>query len=78
VLWEYDAPTAYLLRLAANRRLWANRTPLPADAADALDPATVAELEERANAMNDEDTVALALGALDRYLAAIDPRETDA
>jgi hypothetical protein len=40
---------------------------------DALDPATVAELEERANAMDAEETVALALDALDRYLAAIDP-----
>jgi hypothetical protein len=73
LLWEYDARTAYLLRLAA-RRMWAIGTPLPADAVDALDPATVAELEERANAMNPDETVALALDALERYLAAIDPR----
>jgi predicted ATPase/class 3 adenylate cyclase len=73
LLWEYDAPTAYLLRLA-NRRMWATGTPLPAHAVDALDPATVAELEERADAMDADETVALALDALERYLAAIDPR----
>ena len=72
LLWDYDAPTACLLRLA-DRRMWATGTPLPADVVDALDPATVAELEERANAMNADETVALALDALDRYLAAIDP-----
>ena len=72
LLWEYDAPTAYLLRLA-NRRMWATGTPLPAHAVDALDPATVAELEERANAMDADETVAFALDALERYLAAIDP-----
>jgi predicted ATPase len=70
LLWKYDAPTAYLLRLATGR-MWATGTPLPADALDAFDPATVAELEERANAMNADETVALALDALDRYLAAI-------
>jgi predicted ATPase len=69
---EYDAPTAYLLRLAI-RRMWSTDTPLPANAADALDPATVAELEERANAMNADQIVALALDTLERYLAAIDP-----
>jgi predicted ATPase len=72
LLWDYDAPTAYLLRLA-NQRKWATGTPLPADAVDALDPATIAELEERANAMDADETVAVALDALERYLAAIDP-----
>jgi hypothetical protein len=77
LLWEYDAPTAYLLRLA-NRRMWATGTPLPTHSADALGPATVAELEQRAYAMDPDETVALALDALDRYLAAIDPRSTGA
>jgi hypothetical protein len=54
--------------------MWATGTPLPADAAATLGPATVAELEERANAMNADETVALALDALERYLAAIDPQ----
>jgi predicted ATPase/class 3 adenylate cyclase len=72
LLWDYDTPTAYLLRLVA-RRMWAAGTPLPAHAADALGPATVAELEERANSMDADETVALALDALERYLAAIDP-----
>jgi hypothetical protein len=72
LLWDYDTPTAYLLRRAA-RRMWATGTPLPADSFDALDPATVGELEERANALDADETVALALDALDRYLAAIDP-----
>jgi predicted ATPase/class 3 adenylate cyclase len=67
-----DAPTAYLL-LLANRRLWATGKPLSADAVAALDPATVAQLEERVNGMNADEIVALALDALDRYLAAIDP-----
>jgi hypothetical protein len=77
LLWEYDAPTAYLLRLA-NRRVWATGTPLPTDAAATLGPATVAELEQRANTMNADETVAVALDALERYLAAIDPRSTGA
>jgi predicted ATPase/class 3 adenylate cyclase len=72
LLWEYDAPTAYLLRVASQRMLVAD-TPLPAHAVDALDSATVAELEERANAMDADDIVAFALEALDRYLEAIDP-----
>ena len=72
LLWDYDPAAAYLLRLA-NRRRWATGTPLPANAADVMDPVTVAELEERANAMNADETVALALDALDRYLAAIEP-----
>jgi len=67
-----DAPTAYLL-LLANRRLWATGKPLRADAVAALDPATVAQLEERVNGMNADEIVALALDALERYLAAIDP-----
>jgi predicted ATPase/class 3 adenylate cyclase len=73
LLWDYDAPAAYLLRLA-NRRRWATGTPLPANVADVMDPATVAELEERANEMDADETVAFALDALDRYLAVIDPR----
>jgi predicted ATPase/class 3 adenylate cyclase len=72
LLWDYDTPTAYLLLLAA-RRMWATAAPPPAHAADALGPATVAELEERANSMDADQTVALALDALDKYLAAIDP-----
>jgi hypothetical protein len=40
---------------------------------DAFDPGTVAELEARANAMNADETVAFALDALERYLAAIEP-----
>jgi hypothetical protein len=71
LLWEYDASTAYLIRLA-NRRMWATGTPLPA--LDALDAATVAGLEERAKAMGADETVVLALEALERYLADIDPR----
>jgi predicted ATPase/class 3 adenylate cyclase len=73
LLWDYDAPTAYLLRLATGR-MWATGTPLPADAIDALDPATVAKLEARANSMTADEIVELALDALDRYLAALDPR----
>jgi hypothetical protein len=73
LLWDHDASAAYLLRLAAGG-MWATGTPLPADAADVLDPATIAELEERANAMDADETVAFALDALDRYVAAIDPR----
>jgi predicted ATPase/class 3 adenylate cyclase len=73
LLWEYDASAAYLLRLAT-RRMWVTGTPLPADAVDAFDHATVGELEERANAMTADEIVALALDALDRYLAAIDGR----
>jgi predicted ATPase len=72
LLSDYDARTAYLLRLAA-RRMWATGPPLPTDAIDALDPATVADLEERANAMDADEIVAFALDALERYLAAIDP-----
>jgi hypothetical protein len=64
------------MRLLA-RRMWATGTPLPADAVDALDPATVAELEARANAVNVDETVAFALDALERYLAAIESREVD-
>jgi hypothetical protein len=70
LLWDHDRPAAYLLRLA-NGRMWATATPLPAAAA--LGPATVAELEERANAMDADQIVAFALDAIDRYLAAIDP-----
>jgi predicted ATPase/class 3 adenylate cyclase len=69
LLSDDDAHTAYLLHLGA-RRMWAGRSPL---AVDALDPATRAELEERANAMDADQIVAFALDALDRYLAAIDP-----
>jgi predicted ATPase len=69
LLWDYDPPTAYLLRLAA-RRMWATG---PLLSADAVDPATAAELGERANAMNADQIIALALDALDRYLVAIDP-----
>jgi hypothetical protein len=72
LLWEYDAPTACLLSLVGRRR-WATGSPLPAHVVDALGPATVAELEEQANAMNADQIVALALDALDRYLAAVDP-----
>jgi len=75
LLSEYDTPTAYMLRLAANRRLWAADTPLPAEVLDRLDPATIAELEERANVMDADETVALALDALERYLAAFDSRD---
>jgi hypothetical protein len=39
-----------------------------------MDPATMAELEERANAMDADETVAFALDALDWYLAAMEPR----
>jgi hypothetical protein len=73
LLWDCDAPAAYLLRLA-NRRWWATGTPLPANAGDVMDPATLADLEERANAMDADEIVAFALDALDRYLAAIVPR----
>jgi predicted ATPase/class 3 adenylate cyclase len=72
LLWDYDAPAAYLLRVA-NRRIWATGTPLPADALEAFDLTTVVELEHRANAMTADEIVALALDVLDRYLAAIDP-----
>lgn len=72
LLWEHDTPTAYLLRLAG-RRLWPTGAPLPADVVDTLEPATVAELEERATAMDADETVAFALDAVERYLAAIDP-----
>jgi hypothetical protein len=72
LLREYDAPTACLLSLVGRRR-WATGTPLPAHVVDALGPATVAELEEQANAMNADQIVALALDALERYLAAVDP-----
>jgi predicted ATPase/class 3 adenylate cyclase len=74
LLWDDDAPTAYLLRLAS-RRMWATGSPLPVDA---LEPSTVAELRERANAMDADETVAFALDALERYLAAIDRREAGA
>jgi hypothetical protein len=74
LLWHHDGPTAYLLRVA-RRRMWAGPgSPLPAHALDALDPATIAELEEWANAMSADETVAFALEALERYVAAIDPR----
>jgi hypothetical protein len=73
LLWDYDPRTVYLLRLA-NRRTWPTGTPLPANAVDALGVATVAELEERANAMNADQILALALETLDRYLVAVDPR----
>jgi hypothetical protein len=73
LLWDYDPRAAYLLRVAIQRR-WATGSPLPANAADVMDPATIAELEERANAMDADETVAFALDALDRYLAVIDPR----
>jgi predicted ATPase/class 3 adenylate cyclase len=73
LLWEYDAPTAYLLRLAT-RRMWATGAPLPADAVDVLGPATVAELEARGNAMSADEIVVLALDALERYLGAVDLR----
>jgi hypothetical protein len=58
--------------------MWATGSPLPADAVDALDAVTVAELEERADAMDAEETVAFALDALERYLAAIDSRKGEA
>jgi predicted ATPase len=73
LVWEYDAPTAYLLRLA-NRRMWATGAPLPPHAVEALDPATVSELEERARTMSGDEIVAVALDALDRYLVAVDRR----
>jgi predicted ATPase/class 3 adenylate cyclase len=73
LLWHDDASTAYVLRLAS-RRMGVTGTPLPVDAVDVLDPPTLAELEERANAMDADELVALALDALDRYLATIDPR----
>jgi predicted ATPase/class 3 adenylate cyclase len=73
LLWDFDAPAAYLVRLAILRR-WATGSPLPANAADVLDAAAIAELEERDTAMNPDEIVAFALDALDRYLAAIDPR----
>jgi hypothetical protein len=53
--------------------MWASGTPLPADAVDALGRSTIVELEERANARDADQIVAIALEALDRYLAAIDP-----
>jgi hypothetical protein len=74
LLWEYDFPTAYLLRLA-NKQRWATGTPLPAHA---LDPATIAELQKRANAMDADETVAFALDAIDRYLAAVEAGEAEA
>jgi len=74
--WDYDAPTPYLLRVA-RRRMWAGAgSPLPAGAAgavDALGPATVADLDERAKAMDADEAVTLAPDALERYLAAIGP-----
>jgi hypothetical protein len=72
LLWEWDVPTAYLLHVAS-RRMWATGRPLPAAAVEMLDSATVAELEERANAMDADQLVAVALDALERHLAAIDP-----
>jgi predicted ATPase len=73
LLWNYDAPTAYLLRVA-RRRMWAGAgSPVPSNAVDVRGAATIAELEQQANAMDAGDIVALALDALDRYLAAIDP-----
>jgi hypothetical protein len=73
LLSDYEAHVAYLLHLAS-QRMWATGTPLPANAVDALDPATVAELDQRANAMGADEAVALALDALERYLDTIDPR----
>jgi hypothetical protein len=57
--------------------MWATGTPLPVHAIDAVDPTTVAVLEERANAMNAAEIVAFALDALERYLTAIDPRPSN-
>jgi hypothetical protein len=71
LLWNFDAPAAYLLRMAILHR-WATGSPPPANAADLLDDATIAELEERANAMDADEVVAFALDALDRYLVAVD------
>jgi hypothetical protein len=73
LLWDYDAPTAYLLRLAS-RRMWATGSPVPADAVESLGAATVAGLEERANRMDADETVAFALDAVERYLSAVEPR----
>jgi len=71
--WDYDAPTPYRLRVA-RRRMWAGAGgPLPAGAVDALGPATVADLDERAKAMDADEAVTLAPDALERYLAAIGP-----
>jgi hypothetical protein len=77
LLWEYDARTACLLGLAGRRR-WGTGTLLPAHVLDALGPATVAELEERARAMDSDEIVAFALDALERYLGAIGSREAGA
>ena len=71
LLWDDDAPTAHLLRLASGQ-IVANGAP-PLNAVDALNPATVAELKERAKAMDADETIDVALDALDRYLAAIEP-----
>jgi hypothetical protein len=40
LLWDYDAPAAYLLRLAS-QRMWSTVTPLPANVVAAFDPASL-------------------------------------
>ena len=67
LIWEDDPRTAYLLP-AIYRRAWAVNPMLPAEARSHLDPAEIAELDDRAATMPDRDALALALGALDRYL----------
>ena len=66
LLWGYETPTAYLLLLPPDECG-------PPPPADALDAATITELDARAAVMDADETVALALDALDRYLAAIEP-----
>jgi hypothetical protein len=45
----------------------------PTDLAAGLDPATVAKVDEQARTIDTDQAVAVALDALERYLAAIAP-----
>ena len=72
VLWDHDPRTAYLLAVV-HGRTWVTLSLHPTDLAAGLDPATVAEVDEQARTMDTDQAVAVALDALERYLAAIDP-----
>jgi predicted ATPase/class 3 adenylate cyclase len=68
-VWEHDPRTAYVLA-AIYRRAWAVSSLLPSEAVAGMDPAELAALDTRASITTDGEAIALALSALDRYLAA--------
>lgn len=68
-VWEHDPRTAYVLA-AIYRRAWTVSSLPPSEAVAGIDPAELAALDTRASITTDREAIALALSALDRYLAA--------